>query len=359
MPSTTSNSAIRTAERVWAPTRASNEVHSPRHHASGRGGFRADLDALPIAEVSGAKYASRNPGIMHACGHDGHTAALLALARRLAAKPTLSKPLLLVFQQAEEGHPSGAPKVLQGLSPKSLPREFIGFHLWPELPSGVIGLRSGALLPSVAGVTIRIRGTAGRVHGTTFGMDSVDALAIGNQLYTALTSQWVARHPNDLQPASLNIGRFDAGSAPNRVPTMCSLEGTLRALSWAEQETAVNSIREITAKIAPRNCKLEVHIESGIRPPVSNAPASVERIQAACEKLGIGSRIYPEYPIGVSDDFGWYLDSSPGALYFLGCGKGDSTPDLHTPSFDFDESVLLNAVDVGLALVNNLPSYDD
>lgn len=291
---------------------------------------------------------------MHACGHDGHAAGLLALARRLVAGPTLSEPALLVFQQAEEGHPSGAPRVLRGLPGYLLPPEFIGFHLWPELPAGVIGLRSGALFTSVAGVTIHVSGSTGRVHGTTFGKDAVDGLAIGHEIYTALSSMWSGRHPTDYQPVSLNIGRFEAGDEPNRVPTQCLMRGTLRALSWAEQDRAFEMIRETAAQIeGSRDARVHASFESGIRPPVRNAAASVSRVRAACGHLGIDCRVYPEHPVGVSDDFGWYLDDSKGVLFFLGCAAMGGSPDLHTPTFDFDESVLLNYVDVAAELARN------
>ncbi len=317
-------------------------------------GFRADLDALQITEVTGAEYASRNPGLMHACGHDGHAAGLLALARRLVAGPALSEPTLLVFQQAEEGHPSGAPQVLQGLRGHLLPREFIGFHLWPELPAGVIGIRPGALLASVAGVTIDVSGSVGRVHGTTFGQDAVDALATGHEMYTALSSMWPDRQPTDQQPVSLNIGRFEAGHEPNRVPTRCLMTGTLRALSWTEQDQAFEAIRETAARIeASRGARVQANFEPGIRPPVRNAPASVSRVRALCGNLGIDCRTYPEHPVGVSDDFGWYLNDSQGAMFFLGCAGTGGSADLHSPTFDFDESVLLNYVDVAAELARN------
>ncbi|MGH3550816.1 MAG: M20/M25/M40 family metallo-hydrolase [Pseudonocardiaceae bacterium] len=114
---------------------------------------------------------------------------MLALARRLIAAPPRRKPVLLVFQQAEEGYPSGAPRVLRGIPHGLRPREFIGFHLWPELPAGVIGVRPGPMLASVAGVTIQVFGLSGRVHGTAFGVDSIDALAVGTRLYTAACGQ--------------------------------------------------------------------------------------------------------------------------------------------------------------------------
>lgn len=311
-------------------------------------GFRADLDGLPLNETNPTRYASLNSGVMHACGHDGHAAALLVLARRLVATPPSNEAVLLLFQQAEETHPSGAPIVLRGLPSTLLPREFIGFHLWPELPEGVIGVRNGPLLASVTAVTVTVTGKTGRLHGTAFGSDSVDALAVGNQLYAALASHWPDRHPNERRPVTVRIGRMEAGQEPpNRVPIHCVLSGTLRALSWSEQDRAIKLIRDMIRNVTTdTGAHVDVTFEPGIRPPVRNDSDSAARIRVACQERGIPCRTYPDQPVGVSDDFGWYLKECRGAMFFLGCGRGTSPPDLHTPNFDFDESVLLSAVEL-------------
>lgn len=160
---------------------------------------------------------------------------------------------------------------------------------------------------------------------------------------------------DDQHPTTLNIGRLEGGQEPpSRVPTRCVIRGTLRALSWDDQADAVDWIRETAVEVAATSgAGVELTVESGIRPPVRNARTSVARIRGACEKLGIDCRLYPEHPVGVSDDFGWYLDGRPGAMFFLGCAGGESHPDLHTPNFDFDESVLLAAVEVGLELARD------
>jgi amidohydrolase len=318
-------------------------------------GFRADLDALPISEATNAPYASRNPGVMHACGHDGHTAALLTLARRLATDPLRRRPVLLVFQQAEEGVPSGAPKVLQAL-PRSLrPPEFFGFHLWPELPVGTVGTRPGPMLASVAGITIEVSGRAGRAHGTMSGAGGVDALAVAVRLYTELNAAAPGRILAEGRPAALGIGQLEAGREPNLVPTHGVLRGSLRALSWSSQDTAVARLRQLVAAVAAdTGAQIDLLVESGIRPPVWNAVESVARLRAACEHLAVRCLEYPDRPLGVSDDFGWYLDGGLGALFLLGCAAGESHPDLHTPLFDFDEHALLTAVDVLEVLATGL-----
>jgi amidohydrolase len=314
-------------------------------------GFRADIDALPIHEQTRAVYASRNPGVMHACGHDGHAAALLALARRLTIEPPRATSVLLIFQEAEEGYPSGAPAVLEGLPARLLPPEFFAFHLWPELPAGVVGVRTGPMMGSVAGLTFDVTGRAGRAHGTRAEAGGADAVASAVSLYTRLTPD-TGRVLDERSPTALSIGRVEGGEGPNRVAAHCRMEGTLRALSWAEQEKAVVAIRSAAQMVeAETGAQIEVIVKSGIRPPVLNSADSVARIQAACHRLGIDCRTYPDRPVGASEDFGWFLEKAQGALFLLGCADGQPHPDLHTAQFDFDEEILLNSVDLFHALV--------
>lgn len=309
-------------------------------------GFRADIDALPIHEQTGAAYASRNPGVMHACGHDGHAAALLTLARRLAIEPPRATSALLIFQEAEEGYPSGAPAVLGGLPGRMLPREFYAFHLWPELPAGVVGVRAGPMMASVAGLTFTVTGRAGRAHGTRAESGGADAVAAAVRLYTRLAPD-TGRVLDERSPTALSIGRIEGGEGPNRVASECRLEGTLRALSPVDQENAIAAIRlAIEAVEVEAGVQVELITKSGIRPPVRNAAGPVARIQSACQWLDIECRAYPDRPLGASEDFGWFLDRAQGALFLLGCADNQPYADLHTDQFDFDEEILLTAVDI-------------
>ena len=315
-------------------------------------GFRADLDALALTEPASRPYASLNPGTTHACGHDGHTAALLGLARRLAADPPPVR-VLLVWQQGEEAHPSGAPAVLHGLG-DARPAEMFAFHLWPELPAGTVGSRPGPVLASVAGLVVTITGATGHSHGSACDSGAVDALRAGVEFHQEVTRRWTGRHPGSNQPAVVTIGQLDSGTAPNRTPVECTLRGTLRALSWADERDAMARLREIGAAVTARTgAQVQVSVQSGIRPPVINDPASVDRASTAAAAVGHPWLRHPAGPVGVSDDFGWYLEGCPGALLFLGCG-GPGVPDLHQPEFDFDESVLLVAVDVADRIVRHL-----
>jgi amidohydrolase len=308
-------------------------------------GFRADLDAVGVHEATAAPYASRRPGVMHACGHDAHTAALLLLARRLTLTPPPA-PVLLVFQQAEESHPSGAPLVLQGLPESLVPPEIFAWHVWPELPKGVVGVRAGTMMASVAGLTITVHGRAGRAGGTAADSGGVDAVAAAIRLYGRLRPD-TGRQLHDGSPTALSLGVLHGGDGPNRVATRCRLEGTLRALSWADQDVAVAAIEAAAAAVADETgATIDVSVTAGIRPPVRNSAGAVSRVRAACRALDVECRAYPDRPVGVSEDFGWYLDRADGAMFLLGCADRDEPADLHTPGFDLDEAILRTAADI-------------
>lgn len=335
-----------------APTSVAVVVGPP--NAAPRIGFRADLDALSITEANQVPYSSVVPGLMHACGHDGHAAALVGLAQALL-DAQLTHSALLVFQQAEESFPSGAPLVLAGISDELRPPEFYGFHLWPQLPAGSLGLRSGSMLGAVAGLTISIAGRTGRAHGTHADEGATDALAAGVELYNELRNRFT--FGRKLQPCNsrcLSIGEIQAGHSPNVVARSCKLSGTLRSTSWDIERDAELEIREVANQVADRaNCRIDTSLESGIRPPVVNDPNSVARVQDACRRSGIDCLDYPPSPVGVSDDFGWFVDGTPGALVFVGSGSDNFDSDLHTPTFDFDEAVLMNIVAVGVELTRD------
>jgi amidohydrolase len=335
----------------WRPAPTSIAVVVGPEGVAPQIAFRADLDALPIREEGGAPYASTVPGVMHACGHDGHAAALVGVASVLV-REGLNRSALLMFQQAEESHPSGAPLVLDGLAGQALPAEFFAFHLWPQLEAGSVALREGPMLGAVAGVEIRIDGALGRTHGTEVASGTIDALSAGVSLYAELVRSFGSgRLLRDDPGRSLSIGRFDAGSSPNSTPVRCTLEATLRSVSWAAQEEALAEIAGLVKELSARTgASVTTHVVPDIRPPVVNDAASTTRVRDACSRIGLDCVDYPEQPLAVSDDFGWFIDGRPGALVFVGCGTDERRSDLHTPTFDFDESVLMNIVQVAVEL---------
>jgi amidohydrolase len=315
-------------------------------------GLRADLDALRIDERNDVPYRSEVAGVMHACGHDGHAAALLGLARLLSRLSRLTRGVLLVFQQAEETYPSGAPLVIDGLPDALWPDRFYAFHLWPQLPHGVIGARPGPMLGALAALDVEIVGRQGRAHGTEADAGGSDALQAGVALYQRLREAIPngRRFASD-QPSMLNIGMLEGGSAHNTVATSCWLRAVLRSLSRDEQRRAIDTVQRIVDDVAiEAGVTMTATFNTEVRPPVDNDLDAVDALREACSLAGVEYRNYPDEAVGVTDDFGWFTGRRPGALAFVGCGDGPAHPDLHTPMFDFDERVLLAPIRVGLQL---------
>jgi amidohydrolase len=317
--------------------------------------IRADIDALPLTEQTGVSYAS--PENMHACGHDGHAAALLVAAELWPSLAPASAPgVLFVFQQAEEAHPSGGSMVVRGL------RERLGttlagvtcygMHLWPELPAATVGVRAGPVMASVAGLTLRITGRAGATHGSRAQADGTDALAASMLLYRELKPLLHRRDLAGGQQAALHIGQFEAGERPQDTALRAELRGTLRALSHDAEQAAISRIEEIaTAVSAESGVTCTVQVETGIRPPLINDEAPVREVTAACQATGTRCVSYPASPLGVSEDFGCYRELGPSAFFWLGCADDQHRHNLHDPRFNFDESVLVTGIEVLIALM--------
>lgn len=318
--------------------------------------LRADLDGLPIDEATQLPHASARPGAMHACGHDGHTAALLAVAELLSRDGTPSKPVLLVFQQAEESHPSGAPLVLDGLRARlgaALDRAtFYGFHLWPHLPEHQVGVREGPVMGGVTGVTVRLADALGSPEGMHAQRDKPDALAGAVRLYERLEPIRRGRRLDAGMPATFHVGRMGGGERPQDVAPTAELRGTLRFVDSTAEADAKDVLRRALEEVATElGLDGEAEFEDAIRPPLTNDSRPVELIRAVCTNADIECVDYPSTPLGVSEDFGWYLSAGDGAYFLLGCGSAGHRHELHDPRFDFDERVLLSAVAVlaGLA----------
>ncbi|MGL5823720.1 MAG: M20 metallopeptidase family protein [Nocardioides sp.] len=311
--------------------------------------FRADLDAISCAEETGLPFASERSGFMHACGHDGHTAALVVLARRLIRRQPIA-PVLLIFQQAEEVHPSGARQVIEGLGPDLWPVDQIyGLHLWPELPEATIGVRIGVTMPGISGVTVTFQAVRGRSHGTQVDAGAGDALHAVNRFCREVSRGIPAgRCPNFEQSVVVHVGMAEAGEAPNQPAISGSVRATMRWLDHGARLRCERQLRHIAEDVSAETCvRIDVDIEHDIRPQVHNAATAATSVVSACETVGLTvAADYPPGPLGVSDDFGCYLERVPGALFQVGCGLGQNQADLHSPKFDFREEVLLPVVDV-------------
>ena len=333
---------VRYVEQVLAPLGC--QVFSPAQGAvcawfdGGKAetvAFRADMDALPVAEGTGAPYASRHPGRMHACGHDGHTAMLLALAhvvdQRLAELP---RNVLLIFQPAEETD-GGAKEICDsGVLRKYRVSRIFGLHLWPGLPAGSIWSMPGAMMAKSSEMNLRIEGRSAHITKRHLG---VDALWIGAEALRRIYAMEAGAFPRE-EKRVLRFGRMVSGTVRNAVSSCTQLEGTVRAFSLETFRRLTEGVREIAADLEREyGCRAEAQFSRGY-PPVSN---DASLLQAVERHLGPGGMRRLEQPEMAVDDFSFYQLHVPGVYAFLGVGD---VPALHADTFDFDDRALVYGV---------------
>ena len=293
--------------------------------------FRADIDALPITERSDAAYASCHPGKMHACGHDGHTAILLELARRLNEKNNLPHNVLLVFQPAEET--TGGAKYIcdAGVFEIYRTKAIFGLHLWPGLTAGTIFSRKNELMARSCEVNVDIFGKSSHIAKADQG---IDALAAAVEFYSRATAM-EKELPQSIFRL-LKFGKFHSGSARNALSDHTHMEGSLRAFQDEIFLGLQKGLRTIGAEIeAAAGCRIEIAMNDGY-PAVMNPDDLCERVRAVSDFEDL-----PE-PFMTAEDFSWYQRYLPGMFFFLGLGD---TPALHADNFDFDETILVKGAD--------------
>ena len=303
--------------------------------------FRADMDALPISEKTGADYASTHPGIMHACGHDGHMAILLELARRLDRKEALRHNVLLIFQPGEES-PGGAKAICDtGVLERFRVKAVFGLHLWPGLAKGIVHSRRKELMARASEVTLDIYGKSAHIAKAAEGADSLMA---GAEFYTRAMEMERQIPPSVFR--LLKFGKFHSGTARNALSAHTHLEGSLRAFQDETFEAMAQSLRDIAADVQQKyGCTLDLHLADGY-PAVLNADGVYD---AVCGILPLEELAEP---CMTAEDFSWYQKHVPGVFFFLGLGD---TPALHADTFDFDESILTKGADFFEALAENYP----
>lgn len=300
--------------------------------------LRADIDALPISEETGLPFASSHPGAMHACGHDGHTAILLAVARLLSDRP-LEGRVRLIFQPAEEVPPGGAQTliaegVLEGVA------AIAGLHLWSPLASGQAVVCAGPAWAAADRFRAVIRGRGG--HGALPHL-SIDAVEIACRAVAALQSI-VSRKLDPLQPGVITVGMLQAGRAFNIIADTAAMEGTVRAFDESARALLQAEIERVLRHTAAAGgAEAELEYIRGY-PPLINEPGIAEVVRSAAGAvLGPGAvRTGPQEM--AADDFGRYLEVVPGCYLTLGAGGSGTAPAYphHHPRFDIDEAVLPN-----------------
>ncbi len=295
-------------------------------------GLRADMDALPVTESTGKPWASTRPGVMHACGHDGHTASLLGAAALLASDPSWSGTVQFVFQPAEEGFGGAQAMLSDGLLDRFPMERIFGFHNWPGLDAGTVAVHDGAVMAGASRITIALRGRAGHAALPHLARDPMLAAA---HLIVALQSI-VARSVDPLESAVISICMVDGGTAANLIPSEVVLRGTSRTLNRAMRDHLDAAIRRVSGGVAATfGMESTTSITYGIDPTVNTHE---EAGLAAEVAAGLGAPVRRDLPPAMTgEDFCWYLDHRPGAFVWIGNGHGG---DLHAPDYDFNDTIL-------------------
>ncbi|WP_348622755.1 M20 family metallopeptidase [Paenibacillus peoriae] len=310
--------------------------------------FRADFDALPIQDEKDVPYKSTVPGVMHACGHDGHTAALLGVARVLSHnREALKGKLVFIFQHAEEKPPGGAKFMIEDGCLDGVEAVY-GIHLASEIPFGKIGLKSGPAMAAVDAFTIQINGKGG--HGAR-PHQTVDSIVIGSQIVNGL-QQVVSRRVDPIESAVLTIGVFQAGTAFNVIADKAKIEGTVRTFNKEVRKEVENEIRSIVKGLTEAyHAEYEIDYLNGY-PSLVNAEAETERVRELIGRLYGADAFLDLKPVMGAEDFAYYLEQRPGAFIHVGARNEDERTHFahHHPHFDFDERALLVSGHIFLAL---------
>ncbi|MCP5267267.1 MAG: amidohydrolase [Burkholderiaceae bacterium] len=304
-------------------------------------GLRADMDALPILEENGFDHASRNKGVMHACGHDGHTTMLLGAAKYLAATRRFDGTVNFIFQPAEEGLGGALAMLEDGLFDRFPCDSIFGMHNRPRLPVGRFAVRSGPMMAGGAFFDIDITGKG--AHGAR-PETGIDTLLVGVQIASTLQTI-VSRNVPPLQTAVLSITQFHAGDAYNVIPQHARLSGTVRAFSkevMAMVEANMRRIAESTAAAFGASARVDFRVNFA---PTINDPEQAAFAASICDGLVGADRVDREPPlIMASEDFSFMLEQRPGCYINIGNGDGDGACEVHNPAYDFnDESLPLGA----------------
>lgn len=306
--------------------------------------LRADMDALPITELNTTDYISKNKGVMHACGHDVHTTCLIGAAIILSKyKNEFEGSIKLIFQPGEEKSPGGAFLMInEGVLENPKPEAILGLHVYPQLPAGTVGFRSGQYMASADEVYITVNGKGGHA---ALPHQTIDPIAISALIITAL-QQIVSRKSNPLSPTVLTFGKIEGGSATNIIPDSVHIMGTLRTFDEQWRQEAIQHIKNITTQIATAyGASAVVNIPPGY-PSLYNDPVVTSFARQSAEKfLGNDNVKALDMRMG-AEDFSFYTLHTKGCFFRIGTNQNNEhfTLPVHNAHFDIDENAIATGV---------------
>lgn len=318
--------------------------------------LRFDMDALPIQEETGAEFASQTPGVMHACGHDGHTAIGLTVARILQAhRDHLNGKVKFVFQPAEEGLGGAQRMVEAGVLDQPKPDVALAMHVWNDKPLGWIGISPGPIMAAADTFKVEITGKGG--HGAS-PHQTIDPVTTASQMIVAL-QQVISRNVNPLESAVVSVTAMKSGEAFNVIPSSAELKGTIRTFQPDVRRLVHERLRRIVTHVAQAfDCRVEVDVAM-ITPAVVNDAGVARTLQTLTQRIAPDLDLNSDFRTMGSEDMAFFMEDIPGCYLFVGSANSAEGLDAghHNPKFNFDENVMLHSVGLMAAAAASYLGY--